>query len=108
LVAIAFIPNTNKKTCVDHIDNDRTNNNINNLRWVSNQENSMNRSMKSNNTSGYKGVCFHKNTNKWQARIMINGKQKHLGRFTNKEDAIEIRKRKAKEVFGEYMNSCEL
>jgi hypothetical protein len=75
---------------------------------VTHQENQMNRSMQSNNTSGIKGVHFHKNTNKWRARISIDGKQKHLGLFTNIEDAIQTRKRKAKEVFGEYINSCEL
>jgi hypothetical protein len=108
LVAIAFIPNTNNKTCVDHINNDKTNNNIHNLRWATNQENQMNSSMKFNNTSGWKGVHYNKQNNKWQVSIKINGKQKHLGLFTNIEDAIQTRKRKAKEVFGEYINSCEL
>jgi hypothetical protein len=108
LCAITFIPNTDNKSQVDHIDNDRTNNHINNLRWTTCQENSMNSSMKFNNTSGYKGVHFHKNANKWCVQIKINGKNKHLGYFINKDEAIETRKRKAKEVFGEYMNSCEL
>ena len=40
LVAIAFIPNPNNKAQVDHIDNDKTNNCVDNLRWVSNKENS--------------------------------------------------------------------
>ena len=40
LVAIAFIPNPNNKSQVDHIDNDKNNNRVDNLRWVSNKENS--------------------------------------------------------------------
>ena len=40
LVAIAFIPNPENKRQVDHIDNDKSNNRVDNLRWVSNQENS--------------------------------------------------------------------
>jgi len=108
LVAKAFIENPCNKPCIDHIDNNRTNNNVNNLRWVTKSENGMNRLMRSDNTSGFKGVYFDKSRNKWQAEIMINGKKIHIGRFYTKEDAIEARKSKALELFGEYINDCEL
>ena len=42
IVATAFLPNPDKKPIVDHIDNNRKNNSVNNLRWVSSQENFMN------------------------------------------------------------------
>jgi hypothetical protein len=92
---------------VDHINNDKLDNNIANLRWVTLQENQMNRKLSSNNTSNYKGVTFHKQRNKWVAQIMINGKNKNLGYFDNIEDAVNARVKKAEELFGEYKNSCE-
>ena len=67
----------------------------------------MNQKLSSNNTSNYKGVTFDKRSNKWQAQIMINRKNKHLGYFKNLEDAVNCRVKKAQELFGEYINSCE-
>ena len=107
LIAMMFIPNPNNKTTIDHIDNDKANNNINNLRWVTQQENSSNRSLSKKNTSGNKGVCFNKKLNKWQAQIMYKNIIKHLGLFDNKEDAIIARVNKANELFGEFINKCE-
>jgi hypothetical protein len=94
--------------CVDHIDNDRTNNCLFNLRWVSQQQNNFNRLMNKNNTSGIKGVRFDKARNKWKAYIMINGKLNHLGYFENIEDAKIARQNKAIELFGNYLNKCEM
>ena len=107
LVAEAFIVNPYNKPCIDHIDNCKTNNNVNNLRWVSQQENQMNSKLSSKNTSNHKGVSFHKQSNKWMAYIKSNGKVKNLGYFKNIEDAVNTRVKKAKEIFGEYINSCE-
>jgi hypothetical protein len=76
LVALQYIPNDENKQCVNHIDNNnRLNNKLTNLRWCTNQQNQMNRSIRKNNTSGSKGVTFNKQTNKWQAKITINGKE---------------------------------
>jgi hypothetical protein len=107
LVAKAFIPNPENKQQVDHIDNNPLNNNINNLRWVTNQQNSFNTRICKKNTSGCKGVSFEKKSNKWYAEITINGKQQRLGYFDNIEDAIISRYNKAKELYGEYINECE-
>jgi hypothetical protein len=107
LVGETFIHNPLNKNCIDHIDNNKLNNNIANLRWVTLQENQMNRKLNSNNSSNYKGVSFHKRSNKWEAKIQINGKKKHLGYFDSIEDAVNTRVKKAKEIFGEYMNKCE-
>jgi len=107
LVGEFFIPNLFNKRCIDHIDNNRLNNNFSNLRYCTQQENCMNSKLSFKNTSNFKGVYFSKNSNKWMAYISINGKMKHLGYFDNIEDAINARVKKAKEVYGEFMNKCE-
>lgn len=81
LVGLNFIPNPENKPIVDHINENKTNNMISNLRWATNGQNHMNTKLSKNNTSGIKGVSFHKPLNKWIAHIMINGKNKHLGYF---------------------------
>ena len=78
---------------VDHIDGDATNNAIANLRLVTHSENHRNRRIQSNNSSGTPGVRMHRG--KWCARVKINGKEKHLGSFQTKEEAIAERKRYA-------------
>ena len=74
LVAEAFLLNPENKKCVDHIDNDKQNNNIINLRFATHSQNNQNRSISIKNKSGTKGVNWNKNTNKWTAQIFINGK----------------------------------
>jgi hypothetical protein len=107
LVAEHFIVNPHNKNNVDHINNNKLDNNVINLRWVTSKENCMNTKLSSKNSSNYKGVHFDKQKNKWRARIQINGENKHLGYFENIEEAVNARVKTAKEVFGEYINQCE-
>ena len=107
LVAKAFNKNPENKTIVDHIDNNRTNNKADNLRWVTSSQNNMNRSISNTNTSGYKGVCFDKFNNDWKAYIKMNEREINIGNYKTKEEAAEARKLKAQELFGEFMNDCE-
>lgn len=86
ILAEAFIPNPDNKRCVDHIDGDVTNNTIQNLRWVTHQENQFNRHV---HKGEYRGVSFMKAKGKWRARIFINGKEKHLGLFDTAKEASE-------------------
>ena len=60
LIAILFVDNPENKMFVDHIDNNRRNNDVLNLRWVSRKENNQNKSMSRRNTSGIKGVSWNK------------------------------------------------
>ena len=70
------------KLDIDHIDQQRHNNRITNLREVT-------RSVNNYNTRKRKGYCFSKQKNKYWAYIVIEGKQKHLGFFENPEQAKE-------------------
>ena len=107
LVACAFINNPDNKECVDHKDNNKTNNNISNLRFATTNENQHNRKLSNNNTSGYKGIDWHKKTKKWCARIMIDGIRVHIGYYDDLEDARTARVNRANEAFGIYTNACE-
>lgn len=73
-----------------------------NLRIVTSWQNNVNKSTSKRNTSGYVGVNWDKQNNKWFAQIMVNNKTKNLGRFDNIEDAIKARKEAELKYFGEY------
>jgi hypothetical protein len=75
---------------IDHIDRNKLNNRIDNLRVVTNAENQHNQGIKSNNTSGFQGVTWSAQKKKWHARITIDGRQKHLGFFDSPEAAAEV------------------
>jgi hypothetical protein len=107
LMAIAFITNPDGKSCVDHIDNDKSNNKSSNLRWATHSQNGQNKSMMSNNTSGVKGVFWDKTKNKYQSYINIDGVRIHLGTFTNIEDAKQARMIKANALYGVFTHSGE-
>ncbi len=77
---------------IDHIDHNRNNNSIHNLRVVSRTENNRNKTFQINNTSGIMGVRWHKLSKRWRAEIKVDGKKIQLGAFKNIEDAIVCRK----------------
>lgn len=88
LVAVVFlnhIPNGHN-IVVDHKDNDKANNRKDNLQIITQRKNTS--KDKKNKTSKYTGVSWHKRRKKWLTHIRINGKVKHLGYFTNEEDAV--------------------
>lgn len=87
---------------IDHIDGDRSNNKIDNLRICTFQENHFNRGKQSNNKSGFKGVSWHKQKQKWVAQIKLDGRNKFLGFFTDPERAYQAYCEKALEHYGEY------
>jgi len=77
---------------VDHINHIRHDNRWSNLRIADQSENQRNRSMNKSNSSGFTGVCWCKKLDKWKSFITLNKKNKHLGYFENKDDAVEARK----------------
>jgi hypothetical protein len=70
---------------VDHINDDKLNNQVSNLQIVTARFNVFKTQGKY--SSQYKGIYLNKRFNKWLAQIYINGKRKHLGYFTNEYDA---------------------
>ena len=76
-----------RKLQIDHIDNDKTNNHIDNLQLLSNRENVSKGKLQHPKTSKYTGVHWNKQIKRWIARIQINGIPKHLGCYENEYNA---------------------
>ena len=91
LVALAFIPNPENKRQVDHINQNKENNSISNLRFCTHTENQINKDISIHNKSGHKNICWRKGNNKWRVCIKRNNKSKDHGLFENLEDAIKKR-----------------
>ncbi len=92
------------KESIDHINGNRLDNRLSNLREASHTENARNSAKPSNNVSGFKGVSFHKSAKKWRAAIRTGEKYKHLGHFESKEDAHAAYVDAAKRYHGEFAN----
>lgn len=89
LVALAFLGHTSKGydgLIVDHIDNNKLNNKLENLQLITARENC---SKDRKGSSKYTGVSWNKKANKWQSHITINYKLKNLGYFTDELEASE-------------------
>lgn len=87
---------------IDHLDGNGLNNTKGNLRAATASQNAVNSKMRSTNTSGYRGVTFNKNANKWLAQIRINSKNTYLGLFECPIEAAKAYNKEAVEHFGEY------
>lgn len=89
---------------LDHIDRNKQNNQIENLRGATQSQNCMNRTPHKNTSSIYKGVSWVKHAKKWSAHIQINNKLKHLGYFKSETAAAIAYNDAAIKHFGEYAN----
>lgn len=87
---------------IDHRNRNRLDNRIQNLRAADHRQNQRNQPSYRNNTSGIKGVSWHKLTGKWMAGIRVNGKRMHLGLFASKHDAGAAYMNAAKRYHGEF------
>jgi hypothetical protein len=86
----------------DHINHNKLDNRKENLRICTEAENVHNTRISRNNTSGYKGVTFHKRDKKWQTQIRSGQGKRYLGYFNTAEEAAKNYDEKAKEAFGEF------
>ena len=87
---------------VDHINKDRLDNRLENLRLATRSQQNQNKGLQKNNTSGFKGVSWSKQTNKYRAQIMVNKQSISLGFYTDPIEAAHIRDEAALEHFGEF------
>jgi hypothetical protein len=87
---------------IDHINENKSDNRIENLRVATRSQNMMNIRKNASNTSGYKGVRLHKKTKKWVAEIKQNKKYHYLGLFDCPQKAHEVYCKKALELHGEF------
>ena len=87
---------------LDHINHDKIDNRLVNLREATSAQNQKNTGAKKNNTSGYKGVSYNKKLGKWGACVRANGKHTHLGVYATPEEASIAYEASAKIHYGEF------
>ena len=97
-----ILMNPKDNELVDHINLNKKDNRRSNLRIVNGSQNEMNKTFRSNNTSGKTGVWYDKKSNKWVAEIMIHKKKIYLGIFVDFNDAVKERRNAEIRYFGEY------
>lgn len=90
---------------VDHEDLDKDNNRWANLRAATQAQQCANRGLKSDNKSGFKGVSWSKESNRWYASIKIKGKSRNLGMYNTPEEASAAYTRALTEAYGEFARS---
>ena len=84
---------------VDHINGNKLDNRLQNLRLATNSQNQQNRPAPKNNTSGYRGVTWHKQANKWMARLCHNKRRITIGFYDTPHEAYQAFKNEAKRLF---------
>lgn len=97
-----FIVKCPKNKQVDHVNRDKLDNRIDNLRICSSSQNTANKGLNSTNKSGYKGVHWNSGYNKWAAQIKTNKKIIHLGYFEDKTKAAEAYNKMAIKIFKSF------
>lgn len=87
---------------IDHINRNKADNRLINLREATPSENGRNKPAQSNNVSGYKGVSWRSSKRRWRAQIALNGRNLHLGYFNTAEEAHSAYSDAARKIHGEF------
>jgi hypothetical protein len=90
---------------IDHINCDKSDNRLENLRCATRHENQRNAPIAKNNRSGYKGVYWNKSLKKWVAQIKTGGKNSSLGGFKTAAEASAAYEIEARKLFGAFARS---
>jgi hypothetical protein len=90
---------------VDHLNHDKADDRWANLRAATNQQNQRNITMSKANTSGIRGVGWHKRIEKWQASIRVDGRLLSLGYFESLDEAAQVRRDAELRHFGDFAPS---
>ena len=93
---------------VDHANRVRNDNMDSNLRPANRSENNRNCGRRKDNTTGFKGVSWHRSVGKFTSRIWKNGKRVHLGVFDTAQDASAAYKAAAKDEYGAFFSEGEV
>jgi hypothetical protein len=101
-----FILNT--KDLVDHQDRNPLNFKKENLRYADKSLNGANQGLRSNNTTGRKGVYWRKNRKHWYAKIMVDGQEIYLGTFKDMYEAEKAYDRAAVKYFREFARTNQM
>ena len=87
---------------LDHIDNNKINNRVENLREATSHQNNCNTKTRTDNTSGIKGVCWDKDVKKWRVQLQVNGKKTHIGIYADIELAELVVTEARNKYHGEF------
>ena len=104
LVGKAFVKNPDKLRCIDHINGNKLDNRASNLRWATYSQNNVNSELRQDNMSGVRGVHWHKQAQKWCARISHKGEDIYIGVFDSRDDAEFMRLSWEDELFDTFMH----
>lgn len=96
-----YVPNE-----IDHINGDRSDNRIENLRETTRSQNQYNKGMCKSNTSGHRGVSWHRKSNAWQVRVDVAGKRHMIGYFKDLDAAAAAAKEARERLHGEFAKAA--
>jgi hypothetical protein len=87
---------------VDHVNGNKVDNRRANLRLATRSQNNRNKPLQGNNTSGFRGVAYHKPSGFWVARVFVNKRQTSLGCYRTAEEAAHAYDAAAREHYGTF------
>lgn len=90
-------------THIDHVNGDRTDNRLANLRLADPSQNTANQKQRADNTSGVRGVSWSSRRNAWIAQIRWRGRPRYLGQYASLKAASDAYRSAAAEMFGEFV-----